>query len=197
MTGWSPSRSPYITSSTRCRFRVGPVPVFPSPSHPRSSAMEVSGGDARVQAGAPFLVLVSAIARPPQARQLSHDRCQCSATAIISATWASGHIIFYDDLFHGEAQAVVELFARAFHRRGFPVHLECHIPRTSRRRYSRADKRAGCWQIAYGIESRARSASLTSSSTMCPAAYARDSAHTPPPASAPMLHLIGHPTETI
>jgi len=63
------------------------------------------------------------------------------------------HIIFYDDLFTVRRKRVIEL-CEAFIAEGFDFTWSCNShPNLLDRRALGLMKRAGCWQIAYGIES--------------------------------------------
>jgi radical SAM superfamily enzyme YgiQ (UPF0313 family) len=63
------------------------------------------------------------------------------------------HIIFYDDLFTVKRRRVVEL-CEAFLREGFHFTWSCNShPNLLDLATLKLMKRAGCWQIAYGIES--------------------------------------------
>jgi radical SAM superfamily enzyme YgiQ (UPF0313 family) len=63
------------------------------------------------------------------------------------------HILFYDDLFPVNRQRVVELCER-FLAEGFRFTWSCNShPNLLDLATLRLMKRAGCWQIAYGIES--------------------------------------------
>jgi radical SAM superfamily enzyme YgiQ (UPF0313 family) len=63
------------------------------------------------------------------------------------------HIIFYDDLFTVKRKRVVEL-CEAFIAHGFEFTWSCNShPNLLDAEALRLMKRAGCWQIAYGIES--------------------------------------------
>jgi radical SAM superfamily enzyme YgiQ (UPF0313 family) len=63
------------------------------------------------------------------------------------------HIIFYDDLFTVKRKRVVEL-CEAFIAAGFDFTWSCNShPNLLDREALSLMKRAGCWQIAYGIES--------------------------------------------
>jgi radical SAM superfamily enzyme YgiQ (UPF0313 family) len=63
------------------------------------------------------------------------------------------HIIFVDDLFTVRKQRVVEL-CEAFLENGFTFSWSCNShPNLLDRATMQLMKRAGCWQIAYGIES--------------------------------------------
>jgi len=63
------------------------------------------------------------------------------------------HIIFYDDLFTVKRKRVVEL-CEAFRAEGFDFTWSCNShPNLLDLDTLRLMKRAGCWQIAYGIES--------------------------------------------
>ena len=63
------------------------------------------------------------------------------------------HIIFYDDLFTVKRKRVVEL-CQAFIANGFEFTWSCNShPNLLDAEALRLMKRAGCWQIAYGIES--------------------------------------------
>jgi anaerobic magnesium-protoporphyrin IX monomethyl ester cyclase len=63
------------------------------------------------------------------------------------------HIIFYDDLFTVRKQRVLDL-CEAFLDEGFTFSWNCNShPNLLDDRTLRLMKRAGCWQIAYGIES--------------------------------------------
>src|SRR5262249_6082767 len=63
------------------------------------------------------------------------------------------HIIFVDDLFTVRKQRVVDL-CEAFLDNGFTFSWSCNShPNLLDLRTMQLMKRAGCWQIAYGIES--------------------------------------------
>ena len=64
------------------------------------------------------------------------------------------HILFFDDLFTVSKQRVVEL-CEAFLDARLPLHLELQQPSEPARPADTLQlmQRAGCWQIAYGIES--------------------------------------------
>jgi radical SAM superfamily enzyme YgiQ (UPF0313 family) len=63
------------------------------------------------------------------------------------------HVLFYDDLFTVNRRRVVELCGR-FIREGFRFTWSCNShPNLLDAEHLRLMRRAGCWQIAYGIES--------------------------------------------
>jgi radical SAM superfamily enzyme YgiQ (UPF0313 family) len=108
------------------------------------------------------------------------------------------HIIFYDDLFTVKRKRVVEL-CEAFVAEGFDFTWSCNShPNLLDPDTLRLMKRAGCWQIAYGIESgsqrildvvkrEVRLPRMRETLRMTRAAGIR----------AKGYMMIGHPTETV
>jgi radical SAM superfamily enzyme YgiQ (UPF0313 family) len=108
------------------------------------------------------------------------------------------HIIFYDDLFTVKKKRVVEL-CEAFLSSGFDFSWNCNShPNLLDFETLRLMKRAGCWQIAYGIESgsqrildvvkrEVRLPRMRETLRMTRAAGIRAKGYL----------MIGHPTETI
>jgi radical SAM superfamily enzyme YgiQ (UPF0313 family) len=108
------------------------------------------------------------------------------------------HIIFYDDLFTVKRKRVVEL-CEAFIASGFDFTWSCNShPNLLDADTLRLMKRAGCWQIAYGIESgsqrilnvvkhEVRLPRMRETLRMTRAAGIRAKGYV----------MIGHPTETI
>ncbi len=108
------------------------------------------------------------------------------------------HVIFYDDLFTVKKKRVIEL-CEAFVAAGFDFSWSCNShPNLLDEATLRLMKRAGCWQIAYGIESgsqrvldvvkrEVRLPRMRETLRMTRAAGIR----------AKGYMMIGHPTETV